>query len=381
MNYYATKETIKFLKNGSDKKVLLFGGNTGHTNYGDVLQLKNEIQFHQAKTHLAPVILFRYSDPLGASAAAANETFYNLKHIIYMTPEDLGRKSSGLYKMTDLPAGIPMHIYGGGYLNSFWGKDIIKLIRDILGDFEVSEYVFSGQQIAKELTPDLKALFDFKSPVLFGTRDLQSFKYVKKILPKDTRFSFDDVTEILSDWSPKKKPKKAQKKHIVWHFNTTHYTASNIMDIKERILRVKEKYPGRTHLIVQAFNDREAKDSLQTIIDLESHFPLHDYKVINLSQIALEDNSGAPAAIARLAEAELAIVSSYHVAMTLSYMDVPVYLMAANSFYQQKAKGLGYSANIEKFLRKPAINLRDFREEREQRKAWLKELVSAFTTE
>src|SRR5690606_15987554 len=123
-----------------------------------------------------------------------------------------------------------------------------------------------------------------------------------------------------------------------WHFNTTHYTAGSLSGVKDRVEAVQKKYPGYNHVIIQAFDDKDAKDSLQTITSMESDFPLMHYRVVDVSQMALEmkienGRRAYPDLAGQLADVGLAIVSSYHAAMTMSYFGIPVFLVAANDFY------------------------------------------------
>lgn len=382
MNYYAAKDTVKFLSK-KQKKVYLYGSNMGYANFGDIIQLKNEIKFHKNVTGLEPVVFLRLDAPFGSEKHARNQAWYGTQHFVYMIGEDKGKKAFDLPRIKKIHSGAPLHVYGGGFLNGFWGKDMVGEIRHILEDFAVGEYVFSGQQLSESVLPELKQLFNYKMPALFGLRDKQSLVTLRDGLPEvNSLYSFDDVTEILTEWLGGQTVKAKNGANVAWHFNTTHYVAEGLTSVRDKMAAVQQKYDG-THTVLQAYNDKtyQAKDSLQSIVEMEVELPFTSYQVVNIGQMALEmdANKGEyPKIGSLLAGTKVAITSSYHTAMVMNYLGVPAFLMAANDYYAQKQQGLGYSSDFEAFLKDPSINLKTFAEEKKEREAWLRILHGFF---
>lgn len=251
-------------------------------------------------------------------------------------------------------------------------------------------YAFSGQQIDPEITRELKALFKVKKPVYFGLRDRASLGFMQKDLPDvDSRFSFDDVTEILEQWvSHKPSAKQRLRNHfatpsVLWHINISSYVTDDKNALREKMVRVQEAHPDYTLTIAHAYNDRRRNlfDSLQSIVEFENDFPYSVYKVINIAQMAMElqPHKDSFANLASLiGTVKFAVTSSYHTAMLMNYFGIPAYLMSANDYYAQKQKGLGYETDFEKFLANPEVNLRDFSEERKEREQWLELLEAVY---
>ena len=74
---------------------------------------------------------------------------------------------------------------------------------------------------------------------------------------------------------------------------------------------------------------------------------------------------------------DLAIVASYHTAVLLGLLGVPTHLLATNSFYEDKAAGLGQTSTLEEFLEDPAAHGISLEAARHARETWLRELDEA----
>lgn len=389
MYYYADTKTRKFLE--SDKsRVYIFGSCGGYNNFGDVIQLKNAIDFHRKRTKLEPVVVMFLGSLEGSYHPEAFKRWYDVAHFIFLSPELLDASDAHLAPVEKIRSGFPLHVYGGGFLNKFWGKDMIEAIRSMVVDFKVSKYAFSGQQIDPEITKDLKKLFTIKAPERFGLRDRASLSYMEKDIPKvKSVFSFDDVTEIFEQWSKRKLSSKQRLRNklatpsVLWHINISSYVTDNKSALRDKMVEVQRRHPRYSLTVAHAYNDRRRGlfDSLQSIVEFENDFPYSVYKVINIAQMAMElqPHKDLYANLAGLiGNVKFAVTSSYHTAMLMNYFGIPAYLMSANDYYAQKQKGLGYETNFEKFLANPQVNLRDFAEERRERVVWLDDLAGVY---
>lgn len=389
MYYYATKETASFLRDNNDC-IYLFGSCGGYSNFGDIIQLKNAVSFHKQVTKKEPVIVMFLEALEGRAHVKHLREWYDSQHFVFVTHKPWDASDSALYPLTTAMAGAQLHIYGGGFLNKYWGREMLEVVSSLLNDFKIHTYLFSGQQIEEAILPDLQRLFRAHAPEVVGLRDELSLKVLKKQLPEiKSEFSFDDVTEIFEQWAARRTPAKVKisnilrRDGILWHLNASGYVTDSKAALLDKVLTVKERYPRQSLVIAHAYNDRrrELFDSLQTLVDLENDFPYVSYRVVNLAQIALEcqpHKNKIPTLRAYLGSLRFAITSSYHTAMLMSFFDVPVFLLAANEYYQQKQKGLGYGSDFDKYLADPSINLKNFSSERRARKEWMSRLPAYF---
>ena len=134
MYYYATKQTHQFLKS-TKNRVYIFGSCGGYNNFGDVIQLKDAIAFHRKRTGVEPVVVMFLGSLEGSFHVASFQRWYDVEHFIFLSPEHLDASDARLSPITEIRAGFPLHVYGGGFLNKFWGKDMIAAIRSMLQDW------------------------------------------------------------------------------------------------------------------------------------------------------------------------------------------------------------------------------------------------------
>ncbi len=389
MYYYTSEQTAEYLKHTNDC-VYLFGSCGGYSNFGDIIQLKNAIAFHKNVTNKEPVIVMFLNALQGPSHPVNLRKWYESEHFIFVSDVFVDAADLSLFPLQSLMAGSQLHIYGGGFLNRFWGDGMMEVIESLLKDFSISTYVFSGQQIDEYILPRLKKLTKQYKPEVVGLRDKQSLAYVKKHIPDiNSKFSFDDVTEVFELWSAHRVSrnayaKKILSKSVLWHFNTSSYVTDNKNELQHKVLKLREQYPKYNLIVAHAYNDRrrDLLDSLQTIVDLENDFPYESYKVVNLAQIALQCQpyrNSMPNLKELFSNVKIAVTSSYHTAMLMSFFNTPVFLLAANDYYVQKQKGLGYSTDFTAYLNNPMINLKSFKAERQERKEWISKFSEYFS--
>lgn len=383
--YYTDEETSRFLR-AKDRRVYLYGGYGGYNNFGDIIQLKNTINFYRQYVGIEPVIMLHITSLEGPGHVTQFKRWFNCKHLLFIADEYVDASDAGLNLVDEVGVNSLLHIYGGGFLNKYWGKGMIQKIQDMIVSLKPQEYIFSGQQIEEATVPLLDDLFSaVGEPTLFGVRDYMSMEYMSQsLLGKDIlHYSFDDVTEIFELWEANTRPSnklrilnRFRSKSTLLHINMSSYATSNKMRILSRIRQMKRTFPENRILLAHIYNDIRIslKDTLQSVVQLENDFLYHEYKVVNLAQMALDldiDKKRYPAVGSVLSNVQIAIVSSYHIAMFAGYFKIPAYLMAENGFYSQKQKSLGLETNFGKFMENPNINLKNYENERSRRKEWL----------
>ncbi|MBF0560362.1 MAG: hypothetical protein HQL08_16470, partial [Nitrospirae bacterium] len=121
------------------------------------------------------------------------------------------------------------HTYGGGFLNRYWIQVYLSLAPDIIDFFGVGHYLFSGQQIDREVADKLKAFFEKYPPMLIGCRDEESLAIVKEIVSHGAAYSFDDAFECLLDISRSVTFTESAdgRQTVLLHLNISRYAHDN----------------------------------------------------------------------------------------------------------------------------------------------------------
>jgi len=379
---FTTKETARLLGEATTKAVYLYGSNMGYANFGDILQLKNEVYYHQHQTKLIPVITLRFDAPYGFARHTENKHWYSVENICYLAKDNASVPRGWVELKKNIVMPQLLHVYGGGFLNSFWGEEMLEEIisvRDILG---VKNYFFSGQQVSEGMSKTIYKRLKKNPPFTFGVRDKESLKFMQgNAKDFNVEFSFDDITELFQEWVRHKpstvvKMRSSLRKTVLFHFNTTGYVNSSAESLQDKLRYISANTPLQC-VLLQAYNDGsgEAKDTLQTVIAMENNFPYTSYKVINLAQLALEIKPVAghyPNLAALLSGAKMAITSSYHTAMIATLLGIPSYLMVENEYYQQKQRALGLEIDFNKFMSQPILQSNKIVTQIEERQLWLK---------
>ncbi|HEY1085860.1 MAG TPA: hypothetical protein VGE34_04005 [Candidatus Saccharimonadales bacterium] len=388
--YYTDEKTTKFLKS-NEKRVYLYGGYGGYNNFGDIIQLKNTIYFYRQNTDIEPIIMLHAASLESSEHVEKFKKWFNCEYLLFVADKFVDASDAGISLVDKVSKNGLLHIYGGGFLNKYWGKGMIEKIQDMVVSLKPKEYIFSGQQIEEATVPILNELFGaVGAPALFGVRDRKSMEYMKQSLldSKVLYFSFDDVTEIFELWRDNTQPNvkvriinRLRPKSIMLHINMSSYATSNKKRVLSRIRQAKRTFPKNRIMLAHIYNDIRAslKDTLQSVVQLENDFPYHEYRVVNLAQMALDlqvEERRYPVVGNVLGSVELAVVSSYHIAMFAGYFGIPAYLMAENGFYVQKQKSLGLETDFGKFMKNPEVNLKDYKQERAERGEWLKLLTT-----
>lgn len=386
--YYADSETLDFI-NSNEKKVYLYGSYGGYNNFGDIIQLKNTIMYYSGNTDYKPVVILHTSSLEYPGHVQKFKKWYNCEYFIFIADSHLDVSGTVLKRVDSVRSGSMLHVYGGGFLNGFWGRGSVEKIQAFKEDFGVPVYIFSGQQVELNTVPLIDEMFaKIGYPLLFGVRDRQSLEAMQhsSLYQSRVMFSFDDVTELFDLWIAQTKPtlkvrliKRLQASRVMWHINTSHYATRSKNDIVRKIRSFKGKYPKHKALAAQAYNDTRLslRDTLQSVVQIENDFPYCEYGVVNFAQMALDlqPSKGVYPPVGDVMEGvDIVVSSSYHIAMFSQFFNIPVYLMAENEFYLQKQSGLGLEADYSVFLNSPRGNLNKYVFERSARNEWLKVL-------
>jgi hypothetical protein len=387
--FYADQQTKEFLQSNAER-VYLYGGSGGFSNFGDIIQLKGTILFHHQRTALAPVLVMFISSLEHSTYVSTLKHWYGCDHIIFVSNNLINATKSGLSLISAIAPGGLLHVYGGGFLNKYWGETMIENVRSFMDLFDIADYVVSGQQIDKDSVDVIhERLLSKKEPILFGVRDRESLKHMKKVLTGPLEFSFDDVTEIFDAWVRKSKLSfrlrlinRLRSKAVLLHMNSSYYAVADKSKLLVKIRDIRKLFPGNRMIVLQSYNDSRlsTSDSLQTLVQLGDSFPYTDYKVCNLALMALKINAkqgSYPNLVGLFGSAELCVAASYHTAMLAAFFSIPSHLMSENEYYAQKQKGLLLEPNFEKFLKDPSKSRPKYDDELKSRKNWINKLESS----
>ena len=368
--FFLDQASQKILKNDRPK-VLLYGGDSGNGNFGDILQLKSTIAFHRKKSGLLPVVLFDVGNVSDPGYVERMKDFYGVDAIVLMGPElyDFSQSGIDLHPLREIRDLSLLHFYGGGMLNEFWGEEVLHRLQYLIEAFKIDRYVVSGQQIDPNFVDRLEKFLAKFPPLMFGVRDDMSLEAVKRIYPT-VRFSFDDAVEPLQT-IVSRIPQKG-KKHLVGHFNTSYYTAneSNLDAIIGYFKALNTRYPNKPLTLINAFStlNFDVYDTLRSLTLMGDRFPYGSYRLVDGAKLAYRLKVEEMAWL----RGEMCITTSYHVALFMLLAATPVWLAGNNAFYRHKRKALGIEQSFDEFVKSPTLP--DLKDRLKERRIWLEHL-------
>ncbi len=297
------------------KHIYLIGGMMNNDNYGDLIQAKTWIDWY-GKEHLrVSFICNRHLFP-----KASSELGLSVDQLV-----DTGEFiSSGNHK------GDYMHIYGGGYLNHLWAHTFIDVFKKAL-QYGMGLYA-TGVQIDREywkMARDLDINY-------ISVRGSISHEIVGDAIINDDSFGyFFDRQKI---WKTHQNDRLGQKNSVFLQLSLNKY-----MHEEDKLGEASETYLQLLH----DFQESGYK------ITLASSFP-RDVLGINESETLLEtlnperlDKESISYMTTReldetdSCEFRIFITNSFHTyLLSLIKYRMPVFFLAFNEFYRQKARGL-----------------------------------------
>ncbi|SNB46630.1 hypothetical protein [Geobacter sp. DSM 9736] len=370
-------------------KVILFGGYLGYNNFGDILQLKEAIKFHESVTKLTPVVICHINSIPDDYFQHRLRNWFNAAAFIFV--HDHPMNNLEMLNLCLVEKSFPiknMHLYGGGFLNRYWGEYFLKLVEGLIQNFKVDNYVISGQQVDAALKSRLASHFQKCKPCLIGARDYESQAIINSCGFK-CEFSFDDASNIIDAWGLRKPHDQTAgpQQPIFIHLNTSKYTCNSTEENKKELDRLKqvlktlsETFAQHEPVVLNAYSEYRAsvKDSLSSIVSLEDSFPFNNYRVIDIAHLALLHDPMCKDADSDLVGfgRGVAFSSSYHTAVFCNMLKTPCYMISENDYYNQKREGLGEARTLEQFLSDPSAL--SFGSLMDQRDDWLKKLDMFF---
>lgn len=379
LRYWCSNETRALLD--ANRTVFLYTGADGTSNFGDILQNKNILNYWQARPDATPLLL------VPTAALDDSGRLSDLQH--WYTPNILAfgmeppAPHASFIEMMPTEALAALHIVGGGYLNSMWGSRHYAAIEAIASDWKIDSILASGLQVDAAGAAGLASLQQAGLPLRsVGFRDYLSLDIAQNHGIDNARFTFDDLTEILQKWAGSNlplPPSPSSNDTLILHINTSHYAGKNALHHWRSALTQLSHDTSMAPIVLDAYSDRleDVTDSLRSVANLAEAFPFTDYRVISTAQAALNWQAGAglPTELTPLRGAWAGLASSYHTALLLGFLGTPAYLVSSTPYFSQKA-AIFNLPSLEDFLACPSDYPLNLDKEIAARTAWLEELNS-----
>ena len=386
MHWYTDSGTASLLAEGH-AATLVYSGANGHSNFGDILQNKNVLHYWQERGDRTPVLFVPSHAAEPATRVTELRDWFGVEHLVFFSERPWpAHAGAGLQPVAPGTGGqdFILHVVGGGYINQRWGRDHVRVIDAIAADFGPHDLLLTGLQVDAAGTALLRHLEARHPHTVFGFRDRASLDLAAQHLEGTPRYTFDDLTEVLLDWAHQARAgsSDADTPSVVLHLNTSDYAGGD--EARSRWLAlaaaVRRTSDAKVYLASAYADPRgEIKDTLRTIADQAEAWPFPEATIIDLAKVALEYHAGnaLPALLHPLSRADFAVVSSYHTALFLALLGVPVHLVGANPYFRQKAALFG-QGSIEEFLADPSAHRSDLSVDLESRRAWIRELDTRY---
>lgn len=375
--WYSDDATAALLRSGQ-ALTLIYTGSNGHSNFGDILQNKNIIAYWTERPDRTPVLFLPAFAAETPQRVASLRTWFRCPHIVFFSTDRAA--PLGLAPLDVTRTDAPLHVVGGGYLNTMWGRDHFGAIDAIASSFGASQIFFTGLQIDADAVSGFEQLAETHRIPFIGVRDSTSLALLHTHSEIPAVDTFDDLTEVLEEWAASVRPGRtpADGLRVAIHMNTSDYAGGerSLQAWREALARVAELQP-RDVVLLSAYSDArpDVRDTIGTIGALGEDYPFTVATLIDTARIALESQrgEGRPGGLQALSHIDFGLSSSYHTALMMSFLGIPTFLMGANGYFEQKAK-LFRVPSLDAFLANPQAYRLDLEAYRATRHAWIDRL-------
>jgi polysaccharide pyruvyl transferase WcaK-like protein len=341
----------------------LVGGYAGYPNFGDYLQLKSTVDLHeQIGAHHA---LYMLLDAWGREAHERNKISFGANgRRVLPVYYDCGGSApasglNGLVRLPHVPSSMLVHVYGGGFINDWWGR-AVRLAVCALVERHAQDNIdgqlrlfMSGLQVSPPAEVNAWRRL-FTRAEYIGARDLETVALLKGLLGDSAariQFSGDDSLLALAASCGARADSTLS---IAAHINLADYSSNDPDRRLERVARALAAAAGlfgagvHCDLLVAYPSDHVREE--EAVRQLEAFYrrtvaageaPHLTFRVRNIFE---EATSGT----FRFG-ASFLVTCSYHVALTGLLSHCPTLLLAENDYYRQKAAGLSEAFNTHRF--------------------------------
>lgn len=373
--YFYADEASRNILSSERQKFLCIGSDFGYGNFGDVLQHVTSLRAAKKTKRFATVSIMAANAIGSREFPKAIRRNYDADAIIFASehPLILNDSSPQLEPIEAIRNLAAIHLYGGGFLNNMWGDYVLGIAEHLLRSAPDAGYLVSGQQVTAPYQRRVVEHINEFKPALFGVRDELSQRLLREG-GANPDFSFDDATEALLDLTNDLLVQRGNG--LLMHVNASDYTAHDglVLGIGYELHQLKTSRWGQDGAtLFQAFRDprHEVCDARETIKRLDADFPFIDLRLIELASLVY---GGHQHDLTQPIIGDIGYSCSYHVALWLQLAGIPCWLRSSNPFYDQKARALQVTQELDSFLVDP--RLADHRSNLERREAWNEKLHS-----
>lgn len=335
---------------GAESVLFLVGSYDGSGNYGDVLQLAGAIETASRVPGSPLVVAVIERETRGHH----NELMRRFEGIfgeaaIAFFGDDAEEADDDLAPLegpdSQPPAGALVYLYGGGYLNKWWGARKaahVAAVEDLTGGRRLP-LVASGHQIEEEAAAPGGVAHDLLARASWvGVRDAGSLKHVCRHIPPlgdRVELAGDDALPFLAH------PPIETEPVVNLHVNDGSWISDDPESLRRRIVGLVRELGAATDEPLElqpviAYEDPRVSESGVLSGLLEQRRGEIEEAGLTLAEPldVLED--AAHNRLGAFRRARLTVSCSYHVALTSLLAGIPVVLLAQNEYYAQKAAGL-----------------------------------------
>lgn len=302
-------------------KVYLIGGFFINPNYGDILQAKTWVDYYSKNNYEVNYI---YS---GNLKDIKTFKFY-LGKLKYITDKEI-LESNNI-------KGNFVHFYGGGYLNSLWGLDFLKIIKHLSKNNKI---IFTGEQVdSKWAYYYNQEIVDKDNVKWISFRDSESASFIKddSVILDDSLIYFNKLKKFNNNIT------ENQKVTLLLSINLSNYSIKNF-NVSDNF-NLEDKRKSNLCILSNFVNNVPKYIDIKLVKNFffESQDIIEGKALIQLLNIdrEIEFISAYDLEIIKFHKA-LGISSTFHSAILMRYLlGLQVIFIAENDYYSQKAKGL-----------------------------------------
>lgn len=334
----------------AESALFLIGGYDGSGNYGDVLQLAGAIET-ASRLPGSPLVVAVVERETRGHHENLVRRFGALfgEAAIAFFGDDNGQADEDLVPLApsapQLPADALIYLYGGGYLNEWWGTRKaahVAAVEELAGGRRLP-LVASGLQVQEEAAAPGGVAHDLLARASWvGVRDVGSLEHVRRWIPSladRVELAGDDALPLLTH------PPVETGPLVNLHVNDGSWISDEPESLRQRIVALVRELGAATDEPLElqpviAYEDPRVSENGIVAALLEQHRGEIEAAGLTLAEPldVLED--AAHNELARFRRARLTVSCSYHVSLTSLLAGIPVVLLAENGYYAQKAVGL-----------------------------------------
>lgn len=332
----------------AESALFLIGGYDGSGNYGDVLQLAGAIET-ASRLPGSPLVV----------AVVERETREHHGNLVHRHRELFGEAAIAFFAdeaeeaggdlvplvESESPAGALVYLYGGGYLNEWWGARKVAhvaAVEELVGGRRLP-LVASGLQVEeKTVAPGGVAHELLARASWIGVRDIGSLEHVRRWIPAladRVELAGDDALPFLAH------PPVETCPVVNLHLNDGNWISDDPESLRVqlvdliRALGTASDEPLELQPVI-AYEDPRISERAIVAGLLEQHRGEIESAGLTVAEPLDVLADAAHDRLAAFRRARLTVSCSYHVSLTSLVAGIPVVLLAQNEYYAQKAAGL-----------------------------------------